>query len=160
MKKTVLVALGVISGLSVIAAAALAAAVFFGMPAVEVEENTETPTLLAQVDISGGFRMVDSEYIVARRIYSNGVVLEKTNTEEIGIYKELTSEGMVAYQALLEAYTGPEVLGPKKEAEECASWADGIDYSFTFPTKSVEEQVSSCDYELDLTNPLLSPLVD
>lgn len=159
MKKALIILIAVIVGIFAIAMiiGAFLLTKTENMPDVQEEE---IPTLLAQVDISGGFRMVDSEYIVARRIYSNGVVLEKTNTEEIGIYKELTSEGMTAYQALLEAYTGPEVLGPKKEAEECASWADGIDYSFTFPTKSVEEQVSSCDYELDLTNPLLSPLVD
>lgn len=160
MKKTVLVALGVIGGLSVIAGAALAAAVFFGMPADQVEESAEVPTVLAELQIVGGMRMVDSEYIVARRLYSNGVVLQKTNTEEIGIFKELTPDGLANYQAALAAYASPEELGAKRPEQYCAMWADGIDYMFSLPSVGEQGVVSSCDYELNYNHVLLSPLMD
>ena len=122
MKKALLILGGVLVGVAVLLG--VIQLFFSGESGGIAETQEETPIVLAQVDISGGLRLADSEYIVARRFYSNGVVLEKTNTEEIAIYKELTSEGVATYQALLEAYNGPESLGPKKTEEQSASWAD------------------------------------
>lgn len=156
MKKGVYVLLGLV----VVAVVLAVIGAFLPKKQDQVPQDTqEIPVVLAEVNMSGGFRMVDAEYIVARRLYSNGTILQKTNKDEIGIFGELGPDKLAAYQAALEKYNGAADLGAAKPEESCPSAADGIDYSFIFPTKS-QDAVSNCKYELDLTHPLLAPLVE